>query len=258
MDIVIVEDNKDMCNSMVNFFEKDTELNVIGVSNSGIEGLNLIIEKKPDIALIDIILPGKDGLAVLEELNSLGITKGQTDCIVLSAVSSDNITLKAFQLGAKYVMLKPCDLTTLSRRIKEFRSYKDEYAATIDMPIININKNESISMERRIASILNEIGIMPNLKGYKYLRMAIMMSLEDEVLLEGITKFLYPDIAKENRTTYTRVERAIRHALETAWDKGNGKIYYKILGYMDSNNGKRPTNSEFIASIVDYLKLNQK
>lgn len=257
MNIVIVEDNKDMCKLMTSYFKEETDINVSGVANNGIDGLKLIEQNMPDVALIDIILPGKDGLALLEDLNNLGILNNSVKCIVITAISSDEITAKAFSLGAKYVMLKPCDLSSLSRRIKELNTNEINIIQNIIKEEPNEEKTTKINLEKRVTSILNEIGIMPNLKGYKYLRSAIMMSFENENLLDGITKFLYPDIAKENRTTCTRVERAIRHALESAWDKGNGPAYYKILGYNDMNNGKRPTNSEFIASMVDFLKLNK-
>lgn len=251
MNIVIVEDNKDLCKILTSFFKEKDDVNIIGEASNGLEGLDLIVKEEPDLVLIDIILPQKDGISLLEDLNELGLIKKKLNCIVITAVSSDEITFKAFKLGAKYIMLKPFDLETLYKRIREFSKKDTEFSSNFDYP-----KSVPDSLEKRVTSILNEIGIMPNLKGYKYLRAAIILSYENVGLLDGITKFLYPDIAKENKTTCTRVERAIRHALETAWERERGSKYYQMLGFTGVENKKRPTNSEFIASIVDYLKLN--
>lgn len=256
MDIVIIDDSKEITGKISDFLKKDNDFNVVGVAYDGIEGLNILKSKKPDIAIIDIILPGKDGIGILEELNSFGLLQNQIKCIILTAVNNDNITLRAFELGASYVMMKPCDLYALSRRIKEL--HQREFIVSKADIIENNTFIYRYDIERLVTKILNEIGIMPNLKGYKYLRAAIVMAFEDETLLDGITKYLYPDVAKVNQTTHTRVERAIRHALESAWDKGNGYVYYEILGHHDTNNGKRPTNSEFIASMVNFLKINSK
>ncbi len=251
MDVVIIDDDKEICNKMAEILNNDSEINVSGIAHNGIDGIKLVKKTKPSAVIIDIILSGIDGIGVLEELNHIGMIEDGLKCIVLTAVNSPHIISKAFELGAKYVLLKPCDFNIIIRRIKEIVNDK-KYIGIFH----TLNNNELVKAEKNIAWILNETGIMPNLKGFKYLKQAVIMCLENDSILEGVTKFLYPEIARINNTSNSRVERSIRHSIEVAWEKDSGISYYKIMGFTDHNNGKRPTNSEFIASVVDYIKMN--
>ena len=233
--ILVSDDNQDFAKTLVNYLSKDEDLEVVGIARDGQDAYNKIKEFKPDVALLDIIMPHLDGLGVLERVNSSDLEK-KPMCIILSAVGQDKITQRAIELGAQYYIVKPFDIGILVKRIKELKYYQP-----------NNNSN-----------IIHEIGVPAHIKGYQYLREAIIMVVSNVDILNQITKQLYPDIAIKYHTTPSRVERAIRHAIEVAWGRGRQDVVERIFGYTVSAAKGKPTNSEFIAMIADKLRLELK
>lgn len=239
-------------------------MQVVGMAKDGEEALSIISTLKPDVVLLDVIMPHLDGLGVLERLNSMRLEK-RPICIMLSAVGQDKITQKAITLGAQYYVVKPFDIEVLIKRIKELRYYqpstnrgsfivKETKSQYIDIPQ-QIDKKSEDGLEALVTNIIHEVGVPAHIKGYQYLRDAIIMVINDMDILNSITKQLYPSIAKQYNTTPSRVERAIRHAIEVAWSRGKMDTIDKLFGYTVNNGKGKPTNSEFIALIADRLRL---
>lgn len=258
--ILIADDNRDFCEILSKFLSADEKFEVVGIAKDGIEALDMISETEPDILILDIIMPHLDGLGVLESIHNLDLDK-IPKIVILSAVGQDQITQKAIQLGADYYVVKPFDFEVFIKRLKQIVELeenpqitsKNEYIqmSTASMQNITTSKN----LEARITNIIHEIGVPAHIKGYLYLREAIAMVVEDMELLGAVTKELYPNIAKKYNTTPSRVERAIRHAIEVAWTRGKIDTIDNIFGYtIDTNKGK-PTNSEFIAMVADKIRL---
>ena len=236
------------------------------MAKDGNEAYEMILEKQPDVVLLDVIMPHLDGLGVLEKLSSASITKMPL-CIMLSAVGQDKITQKAINLGAEYYIVKPFDISLLMKRIKDFKFYepgsvKGNYASReIKQQYIEIapeNKKDEGHLEALVTNVIHEVGVPAHIKGYQYLREAIMMVVNDIDIINQITKQLYPEIAEKYKTTPSRVERAIRHAIEVAWGRGQMETVENIFGYTVSAAKGKPTNSEFIAMIADKLRLELK
>ena len=264
--ILVSDDNQDFAKTLVNHLSRDEDLEVVGVARDGQDAFEKILETKPDIALLDIIMPHLDGLGVLEKLNSEQVSK-MPMCIILSAVGQDKITQKAIELGAQYYIVKPFDISILIKRIKELKYYqptnskvnlinREIKAQYIDISPIN-QKNEE-NLEPLVTNIIHEIGVPAHIKGYQYLREAIIMVVNNIDMINQITKQLYPEIASMYKTTPSRVERAIRHAIEVAWGRGQQETVERIFGYTVSADKGKPTNSEFIAMIADKLRLELK
>lgn len=255
--ILIADDNKEFCHIMVQFLINYDEFEIVGIAGDGIETLELVEKFKPDILILDMIMPHLDGLGVLERLNE---NKENTTpkVLILSAVGNDKLTQKAINLGAFYYIIKPFDLEILARRLMEMsglqnlpRLYEnmEAYRTTTN------NKGQIKEYEEKITQIIQEIGIPAHIKGYLYLRESINIVIEDIDYLGAVTKELYPAVAEKYNTTSSRVERAIRHAIEVAWNRGNIETINRIFGYTINNNKGKPTNSEFIALISDKLRL---
>ncbi|KAJ51467.1 two-component system response regulator (stage 0 sporulation protein A) [Clostridium tetanomorphum] len=262
--VVIADDNKEFCNILNDYLLNQRDIVVVGVAKDGVEALKLIEEKKPDLVVLDIIMPHLDGLGVLEKLNSMDI-EPMPRIIVLSAVGQDKITQRAITLGADYYVVKPFDMDVFTKRIRQMFnntiSSGDEVKRTIpviESSEIRINRNEPIDLEAEITNIIHEIGVPAHIKGYMYLREAITMVVNDMELLSAVTKELYPSIAKKYNTTASRVERAIRHAIEVAWSRGQVDTINRIFGYTIHNDKGKPTNSEFIAMVADKLRLKNR
>jgi len=258
--IVIADDNKEFCNILSEYLKKQNDFDVVGVAKDGVEALKLISQENPDVVVLDIIMPHLDGLGVLERLNSAEI-ETIPKIIILSAVGQDKITQRAINLGADYYVVKPFELDVFSDRIRQmFSSGYSVQEARRSAPIsedqgANLLNN---NLEAEITNIIHEIGVPAHIKGYLYLREAIFMVVNDVELLSAVTKELYPSIAKKFNTTASRVERAIRHAIEVAWSRGQVETINKIFGYTIHNSKGKPTNSEFIAMVADKLRLKQK
>jgi len=256
--ILVADDNREFCDIIVEYIDKQDDMQVVGIANDGLEAVDMINKTESDVVILDIIMPQLDGLGVLERVKDLNLEK-EPKIIVLSAVGQDKITQKAMLLGADYYMVKPFNMETFITRIRE--SVREEHEYTdwqLGFPpdyIKSTNMDRDSSLEADITFIMHEIGIPPHIKGYQYLREAIMMVVHDIRLLNAITKELYPSIAEKYNTTASRVERAIRHAIEVAWSRGRIETINKLFGYTVHEQKGKPTNGEFIAMVADKLRI---
>ena len=267
--ILIADDNEDFATTLVNHLSKENDMEVIGVAKDGKEACDKVLEAKPDVLLLDVIMPYLDGLGVLEKLNSSNLEKMPT-CIMLSAVGQTKITQKAISLGAEYYVVKPFDIEVLINRIRDIKNYKPTPTSNLDncymvketktqyIALNELDKRNQENLEALVTNVIHEIGVPAHIKGYQYLREAIMMVVQNIDIINQITKQLYPEIAEKYHTTPSRVERAIRHAIEVAWARGKNDAVEGIFGYTISAAKGKPTNSEFIAMIVDKLRLELK
>ena len=264
--ILIADDNQEFSQTLANYIHEQDDMEVIGIAKDGEEAIDMITNIMPDIALLDVIMPHLDGVGVLEKLSIIQIEKKPL-CIMLSAVGQDKITQKAVGLGAEYYVVKPFDIELLIKRIRELKNFtpnktvnsfigKDIKPQYVDIPA-NGEKNQE-NLEALVTNIIHEVGVPAHIKGYQYLREAIIMVVNDIDVINQITKSLYPKIAYKSNTTPSRVERAIRHAIEVAWGRGDQQTVEKIFGYTISAAKGKPTNSEFIAMIADKLRLELK
>ena len=267
--ILIADDNDEFCIILKDYLNNQEGFNVVGIAKNGIEALKFIDENKPDLVILDIIMPHLDGLGVLEKLNLNKDSELAPKVIVLSAVGQDKITQNAIKLGVDYYVLKPFDMDVFIKRIRQmFNIASDQkyFVHKEECVVKSSNQDsenspkeiESMDLESEITSIIHEIGVPAHIKGYFYLREAISMVVNDIELLSAVTKELYPSIARRYNTTSSRVERAIRHAIEVAWSRGQIESINKIFGYTIHNEKGKPTNSEFIAMVADRLRLKNK
>ncbi len=259
--MIIADDNKDFCSILNDYLTTQDDVEVVGIAKDGIEALELVSKNRPDVLVLDIIMPHLDGLGVLEKLNTLEIEKFPK-VIILSAVGQDKITQRAINLGADYYVVKPFDFEVFMKRIRQVTGTTPaiiERRKQIEIPSSLINTaNSHKSLEAKITNIIHEIGVPAHIKGYLYLREAITMVVDNVELLSAVTKELYPNIAKRFNTTPSRVERAIRHAIEVAWSRGKVDTINNLFGYTVNTDKGKPTNSEFIAMVADKLRLEQK
>lgn len=255
--VVIADDNREFSNIISKYISSVDGFEVVGMAKDGVEALSLVREKRPDILILDIIMPHLDGLGVLERLNSEEFDT-IPKVVILSAVGQDSITQRAIELGASYYVVKPFDLKVFVQRLNDIAntSYVKEENSQYKIKSIPVKKDKK-SMESRITKLIQEVGVPAHIKGYIYLREAISMVIEDMDYLGAVTKELYPSVAAKHDTTASRVERAIRHAIEVAWNRGKIDTIDKIFGYTVSNHKGKPTNSEFIALIADKLRLEE-
>ncbi|MEQ8196796.1 MAG: sporulation transcription factor Spo0A [Clostridiaceae bacterium] len=278
--VLIADDNKEFCNILNDYLLNQRDIIVTGIAKDGIEALQLIQEKKPDLVVLDIIMPHLDGLGVLERLSSMDLDPAPR-IIVLSAVGQDKITQRAISLGADYYVVKPFDMDVFTKRIRQMfnntisnedtrkrmpqiendeaeNGERVEFKSGSKAEVKTETRKDPIDLETEITSIIHEIGVPAHIKGYMYLREAITMVVNDMELLSAVTKELYPAIAKNYNTTASRVERAIRHAIEVAWGRGQVETINRLFGYTIHNDKGKPTNSEFIAMVADKLRLKNK
>ncbi len=262
INVAIVDDNERMVNLLEDILKEDSEIEVVGKSENGIDALDMIKEKKPDVVLLDLIMPKLDGLGVMEKIRRDTELKKSPSFIVITAIGQEGVTENAFDLGASYYIMKPFDNNVILSRIKQVKG--DYHSKLIDNHRVSAYENRSSSsyvernLESDVTNIIHEIGVPAHIKGYQYLRDAIMMSVNDAEMLNSITKILYPSIAKRHKTTPSRVERAIRHAIEVAWSRGKMDTIDELFGYTVSNGKGKPTNSEFVALIADKIRLEYK
>ena len=256
--VAIADDNERILDLLGEMVNSDKELTLVGKANNGEDAYSMIKEKQPDVMLLDLIMPKMDGLTVMELVNQDKEIKKHPSFIIVTAVGQERITEDAFKKGANYYILKPFNNDMVLNRIKEagqkphreFRPMKEDGSSVCVQPEINL--------EARVTDMIHEIGIPAHIKGYHYLRDAIIMAIEDMDVLNAITKVLYPTVAKMHQTTASRVERAIRHAIEVAWSRGKLDTLDELFGYTVSNGKGKPTNSEFIALIADTIRLEYK
>lgn len=256
----IADDNMEFCDMLNDFFHSKENIDVVFTTNDGNKTVEAIKKHQPDLLVLDMIMPHLDGLGVLENINNMDLKK-YPKTIMLSAVGQESITQKAIRLGAEYYLVKPFDLGLLSKRINQIFGQEEEMTNGRLLCRQNIIKNDAHNindLEIEVTSMIHEVGVPAHIKGYQYIRDAISMVVEDMDLLGAVTKELYPAIAKKNNTTPSRVERAIRHAIEVAWNRGHVETLNNLFGYTVHNDKGKPTNSEFIAIIADKLRLERK
>ncbi|QGH34879.1 sporulation transcription factor Spo0A [Gracilibacillus salitolerans] len=253
--VMLVDDNQELVDLMDEYLLDQGDIEVVGKAYNGKECLDNLEELKPDVVVLDIIMPHIDGLAVLSKLKRNENTK-HINVIMLTAFGQEEVTKKAVGLGASYFILKPFDLEHLAEQIRQVHGI--QAAVHNDQRSSNSSQNKKFDLEANITHIIHEIGVPAHIKGYMYLREAITMVYNDIELLGSITKVLYPDIATKFNTTASRVERAIRHAIEVAWSRGNMDSISSLFGYTVSVSKAKPTNSEFIAMVADRLRLEHR
>ena len=246
--VLIADSNEEFCTGLAAALGRGEGFQVVGTANDGEMALRAIQEKKPDILVLDLMLSKLDGLSILKSLSAMD---KRPVTVATSGFVTDYVASAAASLGARYLMLKPCDLGALVERIEEIRG-----GDSLRRPAPN--RGAPVSIESLVTGIIHEIGVPAHIKGYQYLREAIIIAVGDMDVINAITKVLYPQVAKTFGTTPSRVERAIRHAIEVAWDRGDLDTLQRFFGYTVSNTKGKPTNSEFIALIADKLQLQLK
>ncbi|MDE5715034.1 MAG: sporulation transcription factor Spo0A [Anaeroplasmataceae bacterium] len=254
--IIIADDNKELLCMISEFLKMQPNMEVVQTFSGGKDLLEYLETNTADILLLDIFMPDLDGVNTLAELRDNPKYKRPEKIIVLTAFSTEALMARTSSLGADYFILKPVDLNNLYKTIVGLMSEKLAKGATYNLKEKIKNTNEDLDTE--ITELLHEIGVPAHIKGYLYLREAITMVYNNVEVLGGITKVLYPSIALKYKTTSSRVERAIRHSIEVAWNRGNVDAISQIFAYTISYNKSKPTNSEFIAMIADKLRLAHK
>ena len=246
INVVAIDDNENVLSSVRKYFKDSKEVKVVGLFSNGKEGLKYLINNQNDydVVLLDILMPQIDGIKMLEELNKRNIEK---KIIVLSSFKDDYTIKKMQKLEASYYMLKPIDMKILDERIIDLFHESEE-----------IKYQDNYSVEVEVSSLLHDLGIPSHVRGYKYIREGIMMIYTSKEVVNLVTKDIYPEIANRYNTTSSRVERAIRHAIEISWIRGDLKIMEDIFGNSIDFERSKPTNSEFLTTIADRLKLHQK
>ncbi len=245
--VVLAFENEDYLQMMKLNLEQEGRITVIGTAGEGVELVEKTSALGPEVVVSDAMLPRMDGLAAVREITSNG--KVKPAFILLASFISDQMAAEAGALGVQYFMLKPCDLRALAERIEQHNSLAVSFAK----PVKRVDPD--LDIEIRVTEIIHEIGVPAHIKGYQYLREAIIMTVKDMETINAITKVLYPTVAKKYKTTSSRVERAIRHAIEVAWDRGDLETLNSFFGYTVSNSKGKPTNSEFISMIADRIRL---
>jgi len=251
--VLVADAGEEFRRLLVESIDAESDLMVVGDTPDGGEAVKLCAKRLPDVLVMDMILSNLDGVEVLTELNGL---EQRPKVLVLSSFASGSAAELAASNGAEYFMMKPCKTTAVVERIRQMtaavRSPKGKGAAP------GAAAARSQSLEGIVTSIIHEIGVPAHIKGYQYLREAILIAVDDMDVINAVTKVLYPEVAKRFGTTASRVERAIRHAIEVAWDRGDLETLQKYFGYTVSNAKGKPTNSEFIAMIADRLVLERR
>lgn len=242
----MIDDNINLVNMVKEYFSSHAVIDVVLEAYDGEEGFKLIKDKSNeyDVVLLDLIMPKKDGLYVLDEMNKNAINK---NVIVVTSYNAQDIIRKVSEYGINYFILKPFELSDLEKRILDVCNIVRNKGKTIDL----YHNNLQIS----ITKILHELGIPSHIKGYQYIREGIGILYNRPELIGGITKELYPEIALKFDTTVSRVERAIRHAIEVSWNRGNWQLMEDIFGHSVDIDKAKPTNSEFIVTVADKLRL---
>ena len=236
---ILLADNSEEFRLLLRRTLEDTgEFQVVGDTGDGDEAWELIQKTKPDVVVMDMILPGLDGMSLLQRIPK------EIKCIVLSAFCSQNMVQELTRMGAWYFIPKPAHMDSLLDRIRQ---------ATHDSSVLSLP-----TLEAEVTAILHEVGVPAHIKGYQYVREAIIIVVQNMDAINAVTKVLYPEVAKRFNTTPSRVERAIRHAIEVAWDRGDLETLQSYFGYTVNSAKGKPTNSEFIAMIADRIRLHRK
>ena len=253
---ILIADNNDFdARNLKDYLETQDEFLVEEVVKKGDEAITKVIEKQPDILILDLILPNIDGIAVMSTLNKMGLRK-KPKIIVTSSISHEKTIREAMNMGATLFVLKPFDEQTISDRIKSIM--RINIRERVKDVVTSEKVEKTFSVEKDVTAIMHEIGVPAHIKGHQYLRSAILMVVENSDILGGVTKSLYPMVAQKYNTTPSRVERAIRHAIEVAWGRGRLDTLQNVFGYTVNLGKGKPTNSEFIAMIADKMRLEMR
>ena len=246
--VLIADSSEGFCADLTAHLHRTGGFQVLGTATDGETAIRAILEKKPDVLVLDLMLSKQDGISVLKAIAGM---ERRPLTLATSGFITEYVSAAAAGLGVRYLMLKPCDITALVERLEEIRG-ADRVRS------VSTRRSDKASIESMVTSIIHEIGVPAHIKGYQYLREAIIIAVGDMDVINAITKVLYPQVAKTFQTTPSRVERAIRHAIEVAWDRGDLDTLQRFFGYTVSNTKGKPTNSEFIALIADKLQLQLK
>ncbi len=246
--VFIADGSEDFCLGLSAALQRADGFRVVGTAGDGEQAAHMIEQLKPDALVLDLMLSKKDGIGVLKAISGMD-RKPVT--LATSAFITQYVSAAAANLGVRYLMLKPCDMTELVQRLEEIRGGES-------LRYLPPRRGDKTNIESMVTGIIHEIGVPAHIKGYQYLREAIIIAVNDMDVINAITKVLYPQVAKTFQTTPSRVERAIRHAIEVAWDRGDLDTLQRFFGYTVSNTKGKPTNSEFIALIADKLQLQLK
>ena len=245
--VLIADSAEEFCSSLSAALQRAGGFQIVGTAGDGEQAIRAILEKKPDILVLDLMLAKQDGISVLKAISGM---ERRPITLATSGFVTEYVANATANLGVRYLMLKPCDMTAIAERLEEIRG-----GESLRIPL---RRSDKTSIESLVTSIIHEIGVPAHIKGYQYLREAIIIAVNDMDVINAITKVLYPQVAKTFQTTPSRVERAIRHAIEVAWDRGDLDTLQRFFGYTVSNTKGKPTNSEFIALIADKLQLQLK
>lgn len=254
--VLIADDNKEYADTLSRNLTADYKINVCGIAHDGFKVLEMVDILKPDVLILEIVLPSLDGIGVLDRLSCKKMEK-RPKIIVSSSLRQDRLAQSCMNLGADYFMVKPVNVESMIGAIK--RSCGElVFGGVLANNGFPKTKQPVMDTETMVTEIIHEIGIPAHIKGYQYLRHSIMLVIDNLDVINSITKKLYPTVASDFNTTASRVERAIRHAIEVAWDRGDPEVLNSIFGYTVTNTKGKPTNSEFIAMIADKLRLQIK
>ncbi len=246
--VIIADNTEEFCSALTSALQRSDGFQIVGTANDGEQAIRMVMERKPNILVLDMMLAKKDGISVLKAVSAV---QPRPVVLATSGFITDYVASAAANLGVRYLMLKPCDMSALVERLEEIRGGESQRQTAS-------RHTGQTSIETMVTNIIHEIGVPAHIKGYQYLREAIIIAVEDMDVINAITKVLYPQVAKTFQTTPSRVERAIRHAIEVAWDRGDLDTLQRFFGYTVSNTKGKPTNSEFIALIADKLQLQLK
>ena len=247
--VLIADSSEEFCGGLTAALQRTERFQVVGTANDGEQAIRLIGERKPDVLVLDLMLSKQDGISVLKAISGMD-RKPAT--LATSGFITDYVAAAAANLGVQYMMLKPCDMPAMVERMEEMIRGGESLRTSAPR---RADKN---SIESMVTNIIHEIGVPAHIKGYQFLRDAILLTMNEPEYINAVTKRLYPEIAKKNGTTASRVERAIRHAIEVAWDRGDVDTLNSYFGYTIHNLRGKPTNSEFIAMIADKMRLDKR
>ncbi|MBQ8426660.1 MAG: sporulation transcription factor Spo0A [Clostridia bacterium] len=242
--IFILQDSKEFVENLKEYFLSTNEFDVVGVATDGIIAIQMIAEKKPQILITELVVSGYDGLMVINKIREID---KNIKILVLSAICRDEIVQKTMALGADYFIAKPCDFGVLKDRILEMNQKVSENTL--------LENSRKEKLDEKISKIFINVGIPPHIKGYSFLREGVKMAVNEPDIINNITKKLYPKIGEKFETTPSKVERAIRHAIEVAWNRGRIDSINNILGVRAYIGAEKPTNGEFIALVADKMLL---
>lgn len=245
--VLLVDNQREFLTLLMTALGETEGMEVVGQTGDGKQALELFEQETPDIIVMEVALPGMDGLSLIRKIRDTGKDAG---IIVTTAFHSNDMAVECSDLGVNFYLRKPYTPDTLIERMRSWHERKSMPAPP--------QMDSALQLEVRVTEVIHQIGVPAHIKGYQYLRDAIIMAVDDMESVGAITKILYPSIAKQYHTTSSRVERAIRHAIEVAWDRGDLETLQRYFGYTVSNSKGKPTNSEFISMIADSLRLQIK